>query len=150
MNHLNKSEINVWVPVSEILSFHCPVTLLSTGFFCGPRACFTQQRTDSVISESILFTKSKSFQGSCAKFTKKKAVSNPKLANLKPTLIKQTNGELYEQGVIIMCDYNNLFLVPKFAFYSHTGLWIASLVRPVYHHHYHQGLITKAIVWCQQ
>lgn len=77
MNHLNKFEINVCVPVSEILSFHCPVTLLSTGFFCGPRACFTQQRTDSVISESILFTKSKSFQGSCGKVYKKEGSKQP-------------------------------------------------------------------------
>lgn len=51
-----------------------------------------------------------------AKFTKKKAVSNPKLANLKRTLIKQTNGEFCEQGVIIMYDNNNLYLVSKFAF----------------------------------
>lgn len=51
-----------------------------------------------------------------AKFTKKKAVSSPKLANLKPTLIKQKTGEFCKQRVIIMCDYNNLYLVPKFAF----------------------------------
>lgn len=43
-------------------------------------------------------------------------MSNPKLANLKRTLIKQTNGEFCEQGVIIMYDNNNLYLVSKFAF----------------------------------